>query len=175
MNIQSTLGSGGAFYLDGKRTSLSITGLSSASMLKFTNVQSLLNGGMIYTNGLLGVNIKWVDINTVATQGSGGVIYATNDESILLDQVKIANVFTLQDGGIMNIQKATTIEIKGVSPTTIIDQVNVQNGKGGLMYIESSATSLSSVKISNLVATNTKSRLSGSMVYSASPSVTFDA
>ena len=43
------------------------------------------------------------------------------------------------------------------------------------MYIESSATSLSSVKISNLVATNTKSRLSGSMVYSASPSVTFDA
>jgi hypothetical protein len=90
-------------------------------MLKFTNVQSLLNGGMIYTNGLLGVNIKWVDINTVATQGSGGVIYATNDESILLDQVKIANVFTLQDGGIMNIQKATTIEIKGVSPTTIID------------------------------------------------------
>jgi hypothetical protein len=69
----------------------------------------------------LGINLKWLDINTVATQGSGGVIYATNDESILLDQVKITNVFALQDGGIMNIQKATSIEIKGVAPTTIID------------------------------------------------------
>jgi hypothetical protein len=30
------------------------------------------------------------------------------------------------------------------------------------------------VKITNLVATNTKSKLSGSMIYSASPSATFD-
>ena len=47
--------------------------------------------------------MKWVDINTFATQESGGIIFATNDESILFDQVKIANVFALQDGGIMNI------------------------------------------------------------------------
>lgn len=30
------------------------------------------------------------------------------------------------------------------------------------------------MKITNLVATNTKSKLSGSMIYSASPSATFD-
>jgi hypothetical protein len=47
--------------------------------------------------------MKWVDISAVSTQASGGIIYATNDEPILLDQVKISNVFALQDGGIMNI------------------------------------------------------------------------
>ena len=65
--------------------------------------------------------MKWVDISAVSTQASGGIIYATNDEPILLDQVKISNVFALQDGGIMNIQKATTIEIKGIGLTSIID------------------------------------------------------
>jgi hypothetical protein len=65
--------------------------------------------------------MKWVDISAISTQASGGIIYANNDEPILLDQVKISNVFALQDGGIMNIQKATTIEIKGIGPTSIID------------------------------------------------------
>ncbi len=52
----------------------------------------MTNGGMIYTNGLLGVMLKWIDINMVRTQASGGIIYATNDEQIYIDQVKISDV-----------------------------------------------------------------------------------
>jgi hypothetical protein len=49
----------------------------------------------------------------------------------------------------------------------------ITGGKGGLLYISATASLLSTVKFDTVVASNVHSLLSGSMVYSESPSVAF--
>ena len=70
-----SLGDGGAFYLDGSQTKLSITGQNVLNKLKISNVKSGGNGGLIYSKALLGLTLRDIELSNSETVTDGGVMY----------------------------------------------------------------------------------------------------
>jgi len=73
--MQSTTLEGGAFYLNGPRVALSITGFSSANKLKFISASAFTQGGLLYSNNAQSITLTNVQVQTVTSQDHGAVMY----------------------------------------------------------------------------------------------------
>jgi len=85
--LMESLGDGGAFYLDGTRTKLTVTGLDSTNQLKISDVKSGSNGGLIYSKGILGITMR--DINLMNSEAAldGGVLYLNENQPTTIERV----------------------------------------------------------------------------------------
>ena len=142
------MGDGGAFYLDGTRTKLSISGLGSANKLKIDSVKSNTNGGLIFSKALLGVTVRDLVLTNCEALLEGGVIHLDENQPVLVERLDASNFKSGTNGGLINAQKASTIDIKDsnllVGGSTL--------GKGGILYISSSANALTTMKFDLVIA-----------------------
>ena len=81
------------FYLGNDRVSLDIqyTGSVTTDRIKFNSISSATNGGLIYSNSLLGITVKKATMSSISTTTSGGIMYIQRVSSITVEDSKFTS------------------------------------------------------------------------------------
>jgi len=91
---------------------MSITGLDAANKLKFTNIKSEGNGGLIYSKALLGLTLKDITLVNSESTLDGGVAFLMENQPVIIERLDATTFKSGTHGAFINAQKASNIDIK---------------------------------------------------------------